>query len=78
MEEFRELRETRSSRVVCRSILLLEGQKRRGFVMVLRDRSKKECKVSGSRSLHSGRSWSMPEEMKTWDAAHKLCAEATS
>ena len=27
-------------------------------------RSKKENKVSGSRNLHSGRSWSRPEEMK--------------
>ena len=39
--------------------------------------AKKEYKVSGSRSLHSGRSWSMPEEMKTWSAAQKLSCLAT-
>ena len=46
--------------------------------MMLRERSKPEYKVSGSRTLHSGRSGSMSDEMKTWGAAQKLCAEAAS
>ena len=41
-----------------------------------RGRSKKEYKVSGSRNLHSGRSWSIPEEMKTWSAALKFCEKS--
>ena len=41
-----------------------------------RERSKKEYKVSGSRNLHTGRSWSRPEEMKIWDAAKKSCGKA--
>ena len=46
--------------------------------MMPRGRSKKEYKVSGSRNLHSGRSWSRPEEMKIWDAAQKSCGKAVS
>ena len=45
---------------------------------MLRERSKKEYKVSGRRSLHSGRSWSMPEEMTTSEAAQKSCEKVTS
>ena len=41
-------------------------------------RNKKEYKVSGSRNLHSGRSWSRPEEMKFWDADQKSCGKAFS
>ena len=46
--------------------------------MMLRERSQKVYKVSDSRSLHSGRFWSMPEEMKTWSAAQKSCGKAIS
>ena len=42
--------------------------------MMVLERSKKEHMVSGGRSLHSGRSWSMREEMKISSAAQKLCA----
>ena len=75
VEEFGEFRETSSSRLVCGSIFFQWGQKRRGSVTMLRERSKKEHKVSGSGSLYSGRPWSMPEEMKTWSALQKICAE---
>ena len=34
--------------------------------MMPRGRSKKEYKVSGSRNVHSGRSWSRLEETKIW------------
>ena len=41
-------------------------------------RSKKDYKVSGSRNIHSGKSWSRLEEMKMWDAAQKSCGKAIS
>ena len=61
-----------------RGMWLSKGQRRRGFGKMPRGRSKKESKVSGSRNLHSGRSWSGSEEMKTWDAAQKSCGKAIS
>ena len=46
--------------------------------MMPRGRNKKEYKVSGSRNLHSGKSWNKPEEMKIWDVAQKSCGKAKS
>ena len=34
--------------------------------------------IQGQSHQDLGRSWSLPEEMKTWSADQKLCAEATS
>ena len=67
-----------NSRVVCESILLSKEQRQIGYGMMPRGRSKKEYKVSGSRNLHSRRSWSRVEEMKIWDAAQKSCGKAIS
>ena len=46
--------------------------------MMPRGRSKKEYKVSGSRNLHSGKSWSKLEEMKVSNAALVSCGKAIS